>query len=119
MNTESGAPLGRDHRRGRLCHSLTPSEAAARKDLWILDVREPQEWDWVHLPGSHHIPLRTLPQVAETLPTDKPIACLCHHGIRSFHAAQFLHSLGFSDLYNIEGGIDRWALEVDPEMVRY
>jgi len=99
--------------------SLTPSEAAAHENLWILDVREHHEWDLVHLPASHHIPLATLPQLTDQIPTDQPIACLCHHGIRSHHAAQFLASSGFSEVYNISGGIDRWALEVDGTLKRY
>jgi rhodanese-related sulfurtransferase len=82
-------------------------------------VREPQEWEWVHLQDSHHVPLRSLPQLTDTLPKDRPIACLCHHGIRSAHAAQFLRSSGFREVFNIAGGIDRWALEVDPSLPRY
>ena len=99
--------------------SLTPKEAAERSDVWILDVREPHEWDRVHLPNSHHIPLAALPQRAGQLPENRPIACLCHHGIRSLHAARLLRSAGFPEVYNIEGGIDRWAREVDPELPRY
>jgi len=99
--------------------SLTPIEAAARDDLWILDVREPQEWDLVHLPASHHVPLAELPRLTDQIPADRPIACLCHHGIRSHHAAHFLASSGFSEVYNIAGGIDRWAVEVDPVLKRY
>jgi len=99
--------------------SLTPAEAAARDDLWILDVREPQEWALVHLPDSHLIPLANLAQRVEQIPKDRTIACLCHHGVRSHHAAQFLHSAGFQDVVNIEGGIDRWAREVDGELKRY
>jgi rhodanese-related sulfurtransferase len=99
--------------------SITPSEAAGREDLWILDVREPHEWDFVHLPESRHIPLRQLPALLDQLPKDRAIACLCHHGIRSRHAAELLHSAGFSEVCNIEGGIDRWAIEVDPALPRY
>lgn len=119
MTLMSGTPFGRDHRRGRLCHTLTPAEAAAREDLFVLDVRQPHEWDFVHLPGSHLIPLRDIPRLFSTLPDDRPIACLCHHGIRSAQAAQFLASAGFREVYNIQGGIDRWAQEVDPGLKRY
>lgn len=102
-----------------MIESLTPSEAASRDDLWILDVREPQEWALVHLPNSHLTPLAGLPQLTDTIPTDQPIACLCHHGIRSHHAAQILTSFGFSEVYNVSGGIDRWAREVEPSLQRY
>lgn len=99
--------------------SLTPSDASGRDDLWILDVREPHEWAFVHLPGSHHIPLGQLPSLLDQLPKDRPLACLCHHGIRSHHAACMLSSAGFREVYNISGGIDRWAIEVDPALLRY
>jgi rhodanese-related sulfurtransferase len=102
-----------------MIQSLTPVEVAARDDLWILDVREPHEWDYVHVSGSHHIPLGSLSQRLGHLPKDQPIACLCHHGIRSHHAASMIASAGFTEVYNICGGIDRWAIEVDPEVGRY
>ena len=53
------------------------------------------------------------------LPKDQPLAFLCHHGNSSRQAADHFRSLGFHDLYNVEGGIDAWSLEVDPSVPRY
>ena len=53
------------------------------------------------------------------LPTDRPIACLCHHGIRSQRVAQFLAQNGFEHVVNIAGGIDAWSAELDPAVPHY
>ena len=89
----------------------------------LLDVREPQEWALAsvapegcevrHLP-MHHIP----PQLAELDP-DRPVACLCHHGVRSQQVAAFLRHHGFEHVANIVGGIDAWARDTDPRIPRY
>jgi rhodanese-related sulfurtransferase len=44
---------------------------------------------------------------------------ICHHGVRSFHAARFLETAGFRDVVNLSGGVAAWADEVDPAMPRY
>ena len=48
-----------------------------------------------------------------------PIVFQCHHGIRSQQAAEYFHRAGFSNLYNLEGGIEAWSLLVDPSVPRY
>lgn len=53
------------------------------------------------------------------LPKDAPLAFLCHHGGRSAQAAMYFAQQGFSDLYNVVGGIDAWSLQVDPAVPRY
>jgi rhodanese-related sulfurtransferase len=53
------------------------------------------------------------------LPTDRPIACLCHHGARSMQVAMFLQSRGFAELANIAGGIEAWSAERDSTVPRY
>lgn len=53
------------------------------------------------------------------LPKDAPLAFLCHHGGRSAQAAMYFTQQGFSDLYNVVGGIDAWSLEVDGAVPRY
>lgn len=97
---------------------LTPDQIPDTHDFLILDVREPHEWDLVHLPGSVHLPLRNLPRHWQDLPKDRKILCLCHHGMRSQRAAEFLASQGLK-VSNLSGGIDRWALEKDPGLPRY
>ena len=53
------------------------------------------------------------------LPTDTPLAFLCHHGSRSQEAAEHFRELGYREVYNIEGGIEAWAEAVDPSVPRY
>ena len=50
---------------------------------------------------------------------DTPIVFQCHHGIRSQRAAEYFRNLGFSNLYNLAGGIEAWSLLVDPSVPRY
>ncbi|MDF3128672.1 rhodanese-like domain-containing protein [Kiritimatiellaeota bacterium B1221] len=84
----------------------------------ILDVREPSEYDFVHIPGSVLLPLGELSLRYHQLPEDRSFLCLCHHGIRSQRAAQFLAGKGFKAA-NLQGGIDRWSLKKDPSLPRY
>ena len=87
----------------------------------LIDVREPAEWDTCHLDHARHVPLRSLPNAVADLEDwrDKPVYCLCHHGMRSQQAAQFLEQQGFSDVTNVAGGIHAWATEIDPAMPTY
>lgn len=85
----------------------------------ILDVREDWEWRTCHLPDAVHIPMRQIPMRTSDLPMDAEIVVLCHHGIRSQQVANFLAQHGFKNLYNLTGGIDAWAKDVDPTMPIY
>ena len=85
----------------------------------IIDVREPWEWDIAHLEGSDLIPLSTLPARVEALDPSRAYALLCHHGMRSEMAANWMAQHGFTQLINIDGGIDAWSIEVDPSVPRY
>ncbi len=93
------------------------SEAAPR----LLDVRQPEEHDLVALAGSTLIPLGELADRADEIAAWKTedVVVYCHHGVRSLHAIALLRSLGFTRLWNLSGGIDRWSLEVDPSAQRY
>ena len=88
--------------------------------LQLLDVRENWEYERVSLPGSLLIPLGQLHVTAnlEQLEKSKPVAIICHHGVRSAHACYLLEKMGF-DTINISGGIDLWARELDPQMAIY
>ena len=91
----------------------------SRKKPVLLDVREPWEFALCSLPGSQHIPMHLIPQrLAELNPNDEIVA-ICHHGGRSMQAAMFLERQGFSTLFNLMGGVDAWANEVDPKLPRY
>jgi monothiol glutaredoxin len=84
----------------------------------LVDVRTPWEWDLVHVPGSERLDEALLAALT-ALPRDTPLAFLCHHGIRSAGAAAHFARLGFTDLWNVAGGIEAWAEELDPTLPRY
>lgn len=102
---------------------LPPSDVAALcagdAPLVIIDVREQWEYDIAHLAGSVLIPLSTLPERVGTLDPSQRYAMLCHHGMRSEMAGNWLTQHGFAQLINITGGIDAWSVEVDPSLPRY
>jgi len=85
----------------------------------LLDVRESWEWKLCHLPGAILIPMGELPTQLEKLDKQAETVVICHHGVRSFHAARYLETTGFSDVVNLSGGVAAWADEVDPAMPRY
>ncbi len=104
---------------------LAPAELAAflqeHPDALLLDVREPWEHQLSALPGSLLMPLGSLPVRAEDEieAKDVPVVVYCHHGIRSMNGCAYLASLGYTDLHNLAGGIDRYSIEVDPGVGRY
>jgi rhodanese-related sulfurtransferase len=85
----------------------------------LLDVREPWEWDVVHIDGSVHMPMRQVVLDYTTLPPDKHIVAICHHGVRSLQVTHFLRHAGFQRVLSLHGGIDAWAHEIEPTMRRY
>ncbi|WP_296753776.1 rhodanese-like domain-containing protein [Thiobacillus sp.] len=102
---------------------LRPAELAAQLQTGhapvLLDVREPWEWNLCHLPDAILIPMRELPARLHELDKDAETVVICHHGVRSYHAARYLETLGFGDVVNLSGGVAAWADEVDPAMPRY
>lgn len=88
-------------------------------DIFLLDVREQGEWDTCSIPGNILISLGQIPGRLNEIPKDKLIVAYCHHGRRSERALQFLQQQGFGQLRNLQGGIDAWAIAVDPGMTRY
>ena len=87
--------------------------------LLILDVREPWETTLCALPASLLIPMGQIPRRAAELDPDREIVVVCHHGVRSMQVAYFLANQGFKKLYNLQGGVDAWAREIDPAMHKY
>lgn len=87
----------------------------------LLDVRQPEEFAIVNLPGAVLIPLNELPMRLDELEEWKheEIVVYCHHGIRSLNAIGQLRHFGFTNLLNLAGGIDRWSQDVDPQAPRY
>lgn len=87
--------------------------------LTVIDVREPWEWETARLAVARHIPLGEFARAAASLERGDEIVIYCHHGVRSRAAANYLAEQGFTRLWNLSGGIDRYALEVDPAIPRY
>ena len=102
---------------------MRPTELAAQLQAGhapvLLDVREEWEWNTCRIPGALLIPLRELPARVDELDKAAETVVICHHGVRSFHAAYYLKSLGFADVINLSGGVAAWANDVDPAMPRY
>ncbi|MEZ4215423.1 MAG: Grx4 family monothiol glutaredoxin [Myxococcota bacterium] len=84
----------------------------------LLDVRTEEERERARIPGAT---LMTDAQAErlEALPKSTKIVFHCHHGGRSQRAAEHFAALGFTDVHNVEGGIDAWSREVDPSVPRY
>lgn len=103
-------------------HAIDASELHRRRAAGerhvLLDVRQPEEWALCRLPDAVLIPMAAIPQHLSELPRDRPIYCLCHHGVRSAAVVDLLRERGF-DAINVSGGIDAWAVQVDPELPRY
>lgn len=85
----------------------------------VLDVRAPWEVKICALPGSTLIPMGEITARTDELPRDKEIVVLCHHGMRSLQVACYLSEHGFASLYNLSGGIDAWAREVNTTLATY
>ncbi len=104
-------------------HDLGPAEVQRLIEqdhkIVLLDVREPHEYDIVHIEGSRLIPLSELHLRTNELDTADMVITYCHHGQRSLQAIKTLERFGFKKLKHLRGGIDAWACEVDQEMARY
>jgi sulfur-carrier protein adenylyltransferase/sulfurtransferase len=91
----------------------------AGEDVFLLDVREPQEAQVASIPGGVLIPMNTIPSRLDEIPRDKPIICYCRVGARSMRVAGYLRQQGYSDVKNLTGGIMAWIDEIDPSLPKY
>lgn len=125
-NPGCGGPRDIGQRMAVLPMEISPKEAlrqlgdeSSGKPL-LLDVREEWEVLMVNLCGdSQWIPTNQLGRRWSEVPRDRQVFVYCHHGIRSLFAAQFLRGKGYDRVQSLQGGIDRWAAEIEPEMRRY
>ena len=85
----------------------------------ILDVREGWEVEICAFPDALHIPLGELPGRLDAVPADRQVVVVCHHGMRSLQAVQWLRAQGRDRTTNLVGGIDAWARLIDPAMAQY
>ncbi len=85
----------------------------------LLDVREPWEFDVCHIAGSRLMPMSSVPARYTELDKDAATVVICHHGVRSYQIAVFLEGQGFSNVINLDGGVEGWAQLVDAAMPTY
>jgi adenylyltransferase/sulfurtransferase len=104
---------------------IRPAELKAKLDagepVYLLDVRNPDEYAYCRLPDSQLIPLPELPHRADevTPPAGALVVVYCHHGIRSLSGAAILAQAGHPNVASLAGGIDAWSLLIDPAVPRY
>ena len=105
--------------------NITPAELSTllnqdKPDFILLEVREPEELAICAIQGHTHIRLSELPHRIHELPKDKHIVVYCKAGGRSMQATMFMQQQGFQSVQNLDGGILRWAEEIEPQtMARY
>ena len=86
----------------------------------LVDVREAWELELARLAGAVHIPMQEIPFEVERLKElPQPLVMLCHAGIRSAQCAAYLSNQGFTEVYNLQGGIHVWAEQIDPDVGFY
>lgn len=86
--------------------------------FFLLDCRETWEHQTARINGATLIPMRTIPQNLEQIPSGVPVIVYCHHGMRSLDVAFWLKEKGV-EAKSLSGGIDRWSQEIDPSVPRY
>lgn len=104
--------------------SLSVGQLKARLDAGgdvplVLDVREPWEVAVCSIEPAAFVPMREIAARYAELDGSREIAVLCHHGVRSRFVTSFLEKQGFDRVYNVDGGIDAWAREIDVNMPTY
>jgi len=87
--------------------------------LFLLDVREPHEFQYAHIANSVLIPLNQIPNRLGELDPQQEIVVICHHGMRSQQAANYLVQSGYKKIANLTGGIDAWSCTCDISIPRY
>jgi len=92
---------------------------AEDNEVMILDVREPQEYEFCKLEGSVLLPMSQMKERQDEVPKDKKVLIYCHHGVRSMQVVRYLRSRGWKQVINLEGGIDEWSQQIDPKVPRY
>jgi rhodanese-related sulfurtransferase len=108
-------------------HTPSPLEiscaqtSAQRDQLTLVDCRETPEHEICQIPGADLLPMSQIEgRMQELAPLrGRPLVVICHHGVRSLQVAIWLRQQGFAQAQSMAGGIDRWAIEVDPAMTRY
>jgi len=103
--------------------SISPEALKTKLDAGekprLLDVREAWEFDLCNIEGSTNISMSNIEQMLNELNPDDEIVVICHHGMRSFQVANYLEGQDYTNITNLEGGVDAWANSVDTDMAHY
>jgi rhodanese-related sulfurtransferase len=94
----------------------------AGEKIYLLDCREPFEYQQARIEGSDLIPMRTVPanlQKIEAKADEGVVVVYCHHGMRSLQVTHWLREQGVENCSSLSGGIDLWSLDVDRGVPRY
>lgn len=117
-----GIPAAGQQEPALSANDISPEELKRRldagEDLFVLDVREPNEYQIANL-GGHLIPLGDLPKRVSELDSSREIVAHCKMGGRSAKAVDFLRQAGFKKVRNLAGGINAWSEKVDPKVPKY
>jgi rhodanese-related sulfurtransferase len=105
-------------------YEITPEELKALRDagndLTVLDVRESWEYEVARIAGSKHIAMGDVPaRFSQELDPEDHLVVVCHHGVRSMNVTAWLRQQGFEKVQSLQGGIDRWARQIDPSVAVY
>lgn len=104
-------------------YEITPEELKSLRDaksITVLDVREPWEYVVAKIPGSKHIAMGDVPaRFNQELDPEDHIVVVCHHGVRSMNVTAWLRQQGFEKVQSLQGGIDRWARQIDSSVPLY
>ncbi len=102
------------------CREVHEKRVAGER-LLLIDCREQDEYDLVALPNARLVPLSAWLSAARHIEPEanSHVIVYCHHGARSAQAAMWLRENGLPDAQSMAGGIDRWAIEIEPGLVRY
>ncbi len=92
---------------------ISVAEAADQREqgAFILDVRQPEEWQQFHIPGATLIPLGELPNRLNEVPKDRPVVVVCRTGHRSAQGRDILLNAGFTQVTSMAGGVTEWQAQ--------
>jgi rhodanese-related sulfurtransferase len=85
----------------------------------LIDVREPWEFNLVHLPEAENVPMGDVYSLTAGYDKSAEYVIICHHGVRSASVCNLLVAFGFNRVRNFAGGLDAWSRMVDPGVARY
>jgi len=104
---------------------VSPQDAQRRLNsgsATLIDVREREEFALARIDGARLVSMQEIPaelQKLQELASETELLLICHHGVRSLQAAQWLREQGLENCFSVTGGIDRWSREIDPSVAIY